>query len=334
VLPHPGGGGERYVDHLEAMPGYSFDRAYLTPDGRASQVPGGLARLRRGMREHHLVHLHGDSAGIACLPLIGSRPSVITLHGSHLIRRSSGIRGRAVRGAARRLLGRVDAAIAVSPSELEDARELAPGAADRLVLVDNGVPQAPPPSASDRAATRGQLGLGPDSVAVLFAGELSERKQPLEFAMAVQTARESNPEIAGLIAGDGELRRPLESLGADGVSVLGERDDVERLLDASDAFALPSLWEGLSYALLEAMAHGKPALVSDGRGNPDAVGDAGLVFPAGDVGEMTAGLLRLAESPELRAELGERARVRAAERFGLERMVAATADVYERALGR
>ena len=68
---------------------------------------------------------------------------------------------------------------------------------------------------------------------------------------------------------------------------------------------MPSLREGLSYAILEALAHGLATVVSDAPGNPEAVGPAGLVFAAGDAEQLAGLLLHLARDPELRASLGE-----------------------------
>lgn len=334
VLPHPGGGGETYLRQLETIPGFHFERLPLTERGRAVEVPAGLRRLRRAIPRHDLVHVHGDSAALASLPLIGKRPTLITLHGSHLLRRASDPMGAAVRAGIRRAFVRADGVIAVSESELEFARGLAGKAVDRVELIRNGVPDPDPVSEEDRLGTRDRLGLGPESVAALFVGELSERKQPVQFAQAVRTARRESPELVGLLAGDGPLRRTLEPLQDDGLRLLGERDDIERLLAAADLFVLPSLWEGLPYALLEAMAAGRATLVSDGPGNPDAVGETGLVFPTGDVASMATSLSRLAGDSELRGSLGRAALERVRERFTLSGMTEATARAYERALNR
>src|SRR5262249_28308753 len=109
--------------------------------------------------------------------------------------------------------------------------------------------------------------------------------------------------------------------------------DSWELIGTADVVVLPSLWEGLAYVVLEGMAQARALLVSDGPGNPDAVGDAGLVFPAGDVEAMAASLVRLAGDPGLRRSLGEAAARRARQRFSLEGMTSATGRIYERALG-
>jgi glycosyltransferase involved in cell wall biosynthesis len=222
--------------------------------------------------------------------------------------------------------------IAVSESERDEASRLAPGAAARIMLIHNGVREAKLPDDADRDRVRAELGLEQSSVAVLFLGELIHRKQPLQFADAVTRARAANPAIVGIVAGDGPLRGALERIRGDGVRLLGARNDAHDLVAACDVFALPSRWEGLSYAALEAMALGRAMLVSDGPGNPDAVGDAGIVFPVGDSRAMAEALTRLAADAELRASLGRAAADRACERYSLSEMTRATARVYERAL--
>jgi glycosyltransferase involved in cell wall biosynthesis len=116
------------------------------------------------------------------------------------------------------------------------------------------------------------------------------------------------------------------------VRPLGFRDDPDRLLRAADLLVMPSSREGLSLAVLEAMAHGLPPVVSDGPGNPDAVGDAGVVFPVGDVGALEQALARLTADHEERRRLGKAARVRAEQDFSLERFLADMDAVFEAVL--
>jgi glycosyltransferase involved in cell wall biosynthesis len=331
VLAHPGGGGEEYARLLEGMPGFRFARFHLTERGRPLETPVGAARLRRAARGCDLLHVHGDSAALVSLPASGSTPTVVTLHGSHLLRRARGIRGRAVRAGLRRALRRAEAVIAVSEAELAKARELL-GAESCLELIHNGVPDREPIGDDERFAAREALGLRPGTVAALFVGELSERKQPCQFADAVWRARAANPAIVGLLAGDGPLRPELEASADEGVRLLGHREDVRTLLAAADVFVLPSLWEGLAYAVLDAMALGVATVVSDGPGNPDAVGETGLVFPAGDTGALSSALERLAGDAELRHSLGRAGAARARERFPLSSMLERTARVYESTL--
>jgi glycosyltransferase involved in cell wall biosynthesis len=113
--------------------------------------------------------------------------------------------------------------------------------------------------------------------------------------------------------------------------VLGQRQDVPRLLGAADFFVLMSEREGFSFAILEAMAHGLPALVADVPENVEAVGDSGLAVPYGDERAIAAAFQQLGD-PEVRAELGARARGRVLDLFSAEEMVARTRAVYDEVL--
>src|SRR3954468_15148701 len=92
VLPHPGGGGETYVDSLAAMDGYRFERVHLGERASGRAVVAALpVTIRRLARRFDLVHVHGESAAALCLPLAAIRPSLVTLHGLNLLRRSAGL---------------------------------------------------------------------------------------------------------------------------------------------------------------------------------------------------------------------------------------------------
>lgn len=100
-------------------------------------------------------------------------------------------------------------------------------------------------------------------------------------------------------------------------------------LEAMDVFVLPSLWEGLSLALLEAMFHGLPVVATAVNGTPEAVADerTGLLVPPGDPGALADAMARLARDPELRTRLGTAGREEAERRFTVERMVEETEAV-------
>jgi glycosyltransferase involved in cell wall biosynthesis len=202
----------------------------------------------------------------------------------------------------------------------------------RLELVLNGVSLPGPVGSAVRESVRSELGLSSDAFAVLYAGELEPRKHPLTAAEAVLELSRSGEPAVLLVAGEGPLRRRLERLPPVAVRVLGFRDDLERLMAASDAFVMPSEREGLSLAVLEAMGHGLPVVVSDGAGNPEAVGNAGIVAPLGDVPAVADALRRLAGDPAERARLGTAGRERVATKFSVERYVGDMRRVFTEAL--
>jgi len=201
---------------------------------------------------------------------------------------------------------------------------------DKLHLIPNGVEIPNDLPAHDRDAYRRLLGLEPSDFAVAWAGALQPNKDPLTFARAVS---EAGPPVVGLVAGEGPMRAELERAATANLRILGHRDDLDRILGASDAFVMTSEREGGSFVMLEAMARHLPAVVSDGPGNPEAVGNDGIIVPFGDARALADALRRLVASPELRRDLGKRGRGRVERLYDAQRMVAATRAVYEGMIG-
>lgn len=337
VLPHPGGGAETYIDLLEGLEGYRHDRVPLSVTrSRLRGAPSVLARRRRIgrlSRSVDLVHVHGDMAAMLTAPAMAGRALVITTHGLHRLRRATGASGWLVQ---RRLRAAVEASartICIARDERDDLATVLPASLrGRLVVVPNGVPVPVPAGPERRARARRSLGLGNGDVAALFVGQLEERKDPLGAAAAVEAARAGGAELVLLIAGGGPLEREVGARQSAGVRPLGHRDDLEDLYAAADLFLLPSHREGMSFALLEAMAHGLAPVVADGPGNAETVGEAGVVFAPGDLGAMSDRLAALATDPEARARLGAAAQERVRAELSLERFLAGTRDQYEAAL--
>lgn len=337
VLPHPGGGGETYIDLLEGMEGYRHERFALSPTrSRLRNVPSVLARraeLRRLAADADLVHVHGDMAAMIAAPGLRDRPLVFTTHGLHRLRRSTGPVGWLVRKRLRAAVEASTRTICIAGDEREDlAAALPESLHERLVVVANGVPVAAPVDPEQRARARSALGLADDEVGVLFVGQLEERKDPLGAIRAVETARREGANLVLLIAGGGPLEQQVASEAGPGVRPLGHRDDLTDLYPAADLFLLPSHREGMSFALLEAMAHGLAPVVADGTGNAETVGNAGIVFPAGDLAAMSARLTELAGDPDARISLGAGARERIRTELSLDRFLGGTREQYEAAL--
>jgi glycogen(starch) synthase len=338
VLPHRGHGNERYCDVLEAMDGYSAVRVALTARRQPLfAAPGIVARLpglARSARSHDLVHVHGEVASLLCLPILRRRRFVVTLHGLHLLRRTRGPARRAVERAVRAIVASADRTICVSHAEREEVASIVPETTlERVATIRNGLPLPPSPAEHNRERARAALGLSDGTCAALFAGQLEERKDPGTAVAAAAGARDAGAPIELLVAGDGPLRAELERRAAPGVRILGHRDDVEALLAAADVFVLPSRREGLSYAVLEAMGQGLAIVASDGPGNPEAVGAAGVLVRTGDIDGFARVLARLASDPAERARLGGLARERVASEFAAEEMVRRTRELYNEVLG-
>jgi glycosyltransferase involved in cell wall biosynthesis len=148
------------------------------------------------------------------------------------------------------------------------------------------------------------------------------------------------PDAVFVLAGEGPEREPLEALAAQlgiagRVRFLGRRADVPQLLAASDLFALPSLYEGSSLAVLEAMAAGVP-IVSSAIGGTDELiedGSSGLLVPPGDAEALAVALRRALGDSGLRESLAARARERVERDLTRERMAAQVTGIYRELLG-
>ncbi len=336
LLPHPGQGGERYVEQLrEGLPEYEHAIDTLAPSPSPVKAAPALIFKRPFLaaeaKKAGVVHIHGDMAAILSRQIVKGTPVVFTSHGLHFVRRATGRRATWARRALREVMRTATATLCTSQAELEELQEIAQGEA-RLVLARNAVPPAPAADPEQRARVRAELDVGADDVVALFAGELSARKDPLLAIEAAGAVRKEGLPLVLLVAGDGPLRDEVAAKAGDGVRVLGQRDDVPALLAASDLFVLPSAREGLSLAVLEAMAAGLPAVVADGAGNPEAVGDAGLVVPTGDGTALAEALAELASDPGRRARLGAAARERARTEFAEDRLFATVREAYDRAI--
>ena len=143
--------------------------------------------------------------------------------------------------------------------------------------------------------------------------------------------------LAVAIVGEGpmlsELQTAAAALGvADRCWFTGARDDVPALMRCFDLFVLPSLNEGISNTVLEALASGLPVLATAVGGNVELVpdGEVGATFAPGDAQGLAALMLRYLDDVDLRRRHGEAARRRALQLFSLPAMVSAYARVYER----
>ena len=336
VLNRPEGGGGAYAVALARAALARGDEVMLWAprplDAGLPEVPfhrGSLTSLRRESTGADLVHLHGVRAALT-RPLLRGRHAVMTTHGLHQLRATQGLRKWVVGIVTRILLTKLDAVVCVSEAEARDLRALGfPPQRTHVVL--NGVPAADVPTEAERDEARRRLGLEPDAFVVLFAGFLVYQKNPQLALDAAALARRSRPELVLLVAGDGELRPEL-SVPREGVHLLGHRTDMQVLFAAADAVLNTSRWEGLSLALLEGLWRGLPLVVTDGPGNEEAAGDAGLVTRQ-EPSDIAAALVRLAEDGELRMLLAGRARARAESCFREDAMLERTLALYDTVVG-
>jgi UDP-glucose:(heptosyl)LPS alpha-1,3-glucosyltransferase len=202
--------------------------------------------------------------------------------------------------------------------------------ATRIRTIENGVDRARfrPPTAAERAAARAQFGLDPDSPVVAFVGSGFQRKGAFELvaALALLECRYIHALVAGRDRQLGALRRRVEVLGLSRrVQVLGGVEQPLAVYHAADMFALPSLYDPMPNAALEALACGLPLVVTADTGTADAVRDSGAGAVVTRAPEAIAqGLLEVLGR---RAEAGQAA-VALAPRFDLAEATARWLALY------
>jgi len=214
---------------------------------------------------------------------------------------------------------------------------LRPGgrAGERTDVIPSGVDTDRFRPTTERSAAKARLGIDPATPVVGTVGRLEPRKGTATLIAALDALRNAGRTLAGVIVGDGPLRAELErdlaarGLGAQ-VRLLGDRAEVREVLEALDAFVLPSRTEGMSNALLEAMAMGLPVVATAVGGNPEVVADgrSGLLVPADDAAVMAAAIARVLDDSTLATELGTAARHVVEERYGARSMVRRLEAVY------
>jgi glycosyltransferase involved in cell wall biosynthesis len=337
VLPHGGGGAQTFIDVLDGLDEFRFDTIELSasrsPAAAAASIAGRQPSLLRAARRADLVHCHGEMASLLSLPVLAGRPSVTIVHGLHLLRRlRPGVPQRLGRASMTAIAAAANRVVCSSEAERDDLDFLPSRLRAKLAVVLNTVPLPPPTDPAARAAVRAALDLHDDAVAALYVGQLEPRKDPLTAARAAINAHARDHRIVLLIVGDGPQAAELGALGGPAVQLLGQRRDVSELLGAADVFVMPSRREGMSFAVLEALAHGVATVVADGSGNPEAVGDAGLVFAAGDDERLTTMLLRLAADPGERAALAAAGRARMENELATQRFLDGMRAVYDSVL--
>lgn len=304
--------------------------------GRAVQPTDDLRalwELTAAMRQFrpHIVHTHtakAGSLGRAAAVLARVPVRVHTFHGHLLHGYFSPVKTWLVVQAERSLAAVTDQLVAVGRSVRDDLLAAGIGHPGQYAVVPPGTTSAAAPG---RSEARKQLGLPEDSLVVAYVGRVTRIKRPDRFLAVVREVRRAVPKARFLVCGDGDLHGDLESatgLG-DSLHLLGWRADVETVYAAADLVLLTSDNEGMPVSLIEAGLAGVPAVATNVGSVAEVVhhGETGLLARP-DVDELTRCTVRILRDDQLRSGMGEQARIWTAQRFGAERLVQDTHDLY------
>ena len=295
-------------------------------------------RMAREIRARRIDVLHAHQYtpffyGAIAARLSGIRPQVIfTEHGRHFPDVVSSRRRAINRLVFSHLADRVNAVCEFSARSLADKDGFS---ASRIEVIANGVDLVRYVGADDVRAVRARLGLDPARRYVATIARFHPVKDHRTLLHSFAEVARERADTDLLLVGDGALRTEMQQLAASlniaaHVHFLGVRDDVADILQAADVFALTSVSEAASITLLEAMAAGKPVVVTAVGGNPEIVRDNidGLLAPRGDAAAIARALLRVLGDDSLAAAMGRAGRERVRSHFQLDRTIARYGELY------
>lgn len=217
----------------------------------------------------------------------------------------------------RRALRATDAVVAVCEAARRDAVERGIVPAAKTCVVPNGIVVDRFDVASDTMHERlaRLINVAPGTRIIGTVGRLNWTKDQASLIRAFRIVRRNRPDTALVLVGDGELREALRTCAFDegvagSVHFLGDRDDVCQLLQGLDLFALSSVTEGYSMALLEACATALPIVATDVGGNGEIVRDrrTGRLVPPADPVRFAEAMLELLDSSRHASGMGHEAR--------------------------
>lgn len=324
-------------------------RVHLVPELERSISPRrdvqAYLALRNFFRAERpdIVHTHSSKTGIlGRLAASAARvPTIVhTVHGYAFPAESR----RAIKAIFKFLeqrAGRItDKMIVLNDTDAAIARDLLGVPDSRLTLLPNGVDvdtYAPAAPGQRQALRRSGFGIDePEHVIIGMVGRLWLQKNPQCFVRAAIRVTAQRKNVSFFMIGDGEFRSELEAAiqasgHADRIRILGWRSDVPELLNALDLMVLPSRWEGMPLAILEAMASAVPVVASDIPGNHHLVEDDsdGRLFPLDDDEALAAALIDLVDDPAKRLRFSAQARAKVIARYTLSARMDEITAIYE-----
>ncbi|WP_424963028.1 glycosyltransferase [Ekhidna sp.] len=204
---------------------------------------------------------------------------------------------------------------------------------DKLLMIPNGI-KLPDKflNETEKSAKIKEIGVEGKFVVATVA-RLHRQKGHTFLIDAIK--RIDNEKLVVLFIGDGELKGQLEKQIADSnlssnFKFLGSRDDVGQLLQISDLFILPSLWEGMPNSVLEAMSYGLPIIATDVDGTPELITHeaSGFLIESENSQAIADALSHLISNDGIRENLGENARKRVEEFFSLTYSIRSYEKLY------
>ena len=285
----------------------------------------------------HIIHTHTAKAGFLgrIASIVSLQPSirVHTFHG-HLLNGYFGAFKRSLVIIAEKVLAKfTHELLAVGDKVRQDLLAVGIGNSKKFGLMPPGLKIG---RLSNKKDSQGSYGLSITTLQCAFIGRVTQIKRPDRFLDVVAEIKRRGVELEFFMAGDGELldscreRIVRENLS---VKVLGWQSDIEKVLSAADLVVLTSDNEGTPLSLIQAGMAGLPVVTTRVGSVPEVVLDGTTGIIAGlDVQEISDALQKLANSSEIRAQMGAKAQEFTLANFGVKRLVHDNEELYKRLL--
>jgi glycosyltransferase involved in cell wall biosynthesis len=294
-----------------------------------------------GQQKYDIVHTHSSVAGIVGrLAAVTAKVPVIIhhVHGWGLHEGMSTQRQMLYLSLERLCARCTNRLIAVSKSDIQKGIVKCIAREDKFALIYNGIFLDKFRQTVDKQQVYSDLELDPTCKHVGMIGRLDKQKNPLDFIRAAAIVSRSYSKVQFLIAGDGLLRSQCERLIIDldlknKFFLLGNRNDIEKILSILTITAMSSLWEGLPITFLESMSAGKPIVANDVDGASDIItdGETGYLVTPRQPPEMAERILYLLNNEKTCEEMGHSAHERS-NYFSIQRMHAEIEALYRELL--
>jgi glycosyltransferase involved in cell wall biosynthesis len=235
----------------------------------------------------------------------------------------------------------VDGFVAVSDQVKEAILDTIGANGNKVTVICNGVDTQKFSKTIGSKNIRGQLGFTNNQYLIIVVATLKEQKGHRYLIDALSSIVQEYPNVHGIFVGDGslkeELRLQIDELNlTNHITLLGNRTDIPQLLAASNLFVLPSLWEGLPMALLEAMASRLPVVATEVSGTVQVLkaNESGILVKPGDQLQLIEAIKYLLKFPDKARNLGVAARLRVEESFSARKQANDHFNLFQELLDR
>lgn len=332
----------------DTIDGVSVYRMEGVPGTRAGSLRYSLslfAWLWRNRKTYDILHCHLISTSAVVAGLVGfltRKPVIVKLGAGGYMGDVWKIHNHAMAGRAKVVLVRllIRRFLALSTEIADELRSIGVPEA-RIVRVANGVDvrRFCPPQPGDREQLHRALGLM-GKVICVFSGRMVEEKGVFELLEVWTSVVQQIPDAQLVMLGEGfqfdQVKQRVQELSLGGSVLLpGKTDRVDLYLQAADLFVLPTWSEGMSNAILEAMAVGLPVITTTIGANPDVVHDriTGLLVPPKDRDQLERALLEMLNNAQIRKAMGTAGYDDVHRQYSLECVADSYMGLYDQLLG-